>query len=87
MTERWLVAMSGGVDSSVAAALVARAGHETIGVTMQLAGAQSRCCSLADADDARRVADRYCILDKGRGLSTGAVDDLDDDLARSYLSV
>ncbi|MFP6627428.1 MAG: urea ABC transporter ATP-binding subunit UrtE [Myxococcota bacterium] len=36
---------------------------------------------------ARRVADRYCILDKGRVLSTGAVDDLDDDLARSYLSV
>ena len=36
---------------------------------------------------ARRVADRYCILDKGRVLSTGVVDDLDDDLARSYLSV
>ena len=36
---------------------------------------------------ARRVADRYCILDKGRVLSTGAVDDLDDDLARTYLSV
>jgi len=36
---------------------------------------------------ARRVADRYCILDKGRVLSSGAVGDLDDDLARTYLSV
>ncbi|MGE4608800.1 MAG: urea ABC transporter ATP-binding subunit UrtE [Myxococcota bacterium] len=36
---------------------------------------------------ARRVADRYCILDKGRMLTSGAVDDLDDELARTYLSV
>ena len=36
---------------------------------------------------ARRVADRYCILDKGRVLSKGAVSELDDDLARTYLSV
>ena len=36
MSERWLVAMSGGVDSSVAAALLARAGHEVVGVTMDL---------------------------------------------------
>jgi urea transport system ATP-binding protein len=36
---------------------------------------------------ARKVADRYCILDKGRVLSSGVIADLDDDLARSYLSV
>jgi len=48
--------MSGGVDSSVAAAIAAESGVETIGVTMHLAGAASRCCSLDDADDARRVA-------------------------------
>ena len=36
---------------------------------------------------ARRVADRYCILDKGRVLSSGVVDELDDELARTYLSV
>jgi len=36
---------------------------------------------------ARRVADRYCIMDKGRVLSSGAVDELDDELARTYLSV
>jgi tRNA-specific 2-thiouridylase len=53
---RLVVAMSGGVDSSVAAALALREGWEAIGVTMQLAGGGSRCCSLADADDARRVA-------------------------------
>ncbi|MBW2268997.1 MAG: tRNA 2-thiouridine(34) synthase MnmA, partial [Deltaproteobacteria bacterium] len=51
----------GGVDSSVAAALVVEAGHEAIGVTLQLAGSASRCCSLADADDARRVAERLGI--------------------------
>ncbi len=55
---RVVVAMSGGVDSSVAAALVVERGDEAIGVTMHLAGGASRCCSLDDADDARRVADR-----------------------------
>jgi tRNA-specific 2-thiouridylase len=55
--ERVVIAMSGGVDSSLAAALTVEHGCEAIGVTMQLAGDTSRCCSLADADDARRVAD------------------------------
>jgi tRNA-specific 2-thiouridylase len=50
--------MSGGVDSSVAAALLVERGVEAIGVTLHLAGSASRCCSLADADDARRVAER-----------------------------
>ncbi len=58
---RVVVAMSGGVDSSVAAALVAEEGGEVIGVTLHLAGSASRCCSLADADDARRVAERLGI--------------------------
>jgi tRNA-specific 2-thiouridylase len=55
-----LVAMSGGVDSSVAAAQLQAAGHEVVGVTMKLwGGASDRgCCSIADVDDARRVADR-----------------------------
>ncbi|MBW2723786.1 MAG: tRNA 2-thiouridine(34) synthase MnmA [Deltaproteobacteria bacterium] len=73
--ERLVVAMSGGVDSSVAAALLCQEGYEVVGVTMQLSGDASRlsgdasrlsgdasrCCSLEDADDARRVADRLGI--------------------------
>ena len=55
--------MSGGVDSSVAAARCLAAGHETVGVTMKLWGGPSDtgCCSVADVDDARRVADRLDI--------------------------
>jgi tRNA-specific 2-thiouridylase len=50
--------MSGGVDSSVAAALLADEGHEVVGVTMKLWGGDSDtgCCSVSDVDDARRVA-------------------------------
>ena len=58
---RVVVAMSGGVDSSLAAAMVQAEGCETIGVTLRLAGSASRCCSLADADDARRVAEKLGI--------------------------
>jgi tRNA-specific 2-thiouridylase len=59
---RIVVAMSGGVDSSVAAALLAEQGHEVIGLSMQLydqsEGQTSfgSCCSLDDLHDARRVA-------------------------------
>ncbi len=58
-----LVAMSGGVDSSVAAALLQREGHEVVGVTMRLWGGESDtgCCSVADVDDARRVAQQLDI--------------------------
>jgi tRNA-uridine 2-sulfurtransferase len=59
--QRVVVAMSGGVDSSVAAALLVESGAETIGVTMRLSESGSRCCSLEDADDARRVAERLGI--------------------------
>ncbi len=60
---RVLVAMSGGVDSSVAAALLARAGHEVVGATLKLWGGDvgSGCCSAADVRDARAVADRLGI--------------------------
>jgi tRNA-uridine 2-sulfurtransferase len=55
---RVLVAMSGGVDSSVAAALLRDAGHDVTGVTLKLWGGESDsgCCSAADVEDARRVA-------------------------------
>jgi len=53
-----MVAMSGGVDSSVAAALLRDEGHEVTGVTLRLWGGQtdSGCCSVGDVEDARRVA-------------------------------
>jgi len=58
---RVVVAMSGGVDSSVAAAMLVEAGADAIGVTMRLSEGGSRCCSLEDADDARRVAEKLGI--------------------------
>ncbi|HEX5615662.1 MAG TPA: tRNA 2-thiouridine(34) synthase MnmA [Acidimicrobiia bacterium] len=53
-----LVMMSGGVDSSVAAALLVEQGHDVTGVTLKLWGGESDsgCCSVADVEDARRVA-------------------------------
>lgn len=58
-----MVAMSGGVDSSVAAALVRDAGHEVTGVTMKLWGGASDtgCCSVADVDDARWAAQQLGV--------------------------
>ena len=60
--------MSGGVDSSVAAALLAREGHEVIGLSMQLYDSAARanvrfgtCCTIDDLHDARRVAARLGI--------------------------
>ncbi len=64
---RVLVAMSGGVDSSVVAGLLHEQGHEVVGVTLQLydhgvaAGRKGACCAGQDIHDARRVADRLGI--------------------------
>ena len=60
---RVLVAMSGGVDSSVAAARLLEAGYDIAGVTMKLWGGPSDtgCCSVSDVDDARWVADQLGI--------------------------
>src|SRR5579875_37067 len=60
---RVLVAMSGGGDSSVAAALLAADGHDVVGATMKLWGgpSDSGCCSVADVEDARRVAQQLGI--------------------------
>jgi len=62
-TSSVLVAMSGGVDSSVAAALLLDQGHEVVGVTLKLWGGEtdSGCCSVADVEDARRVASQLGI--------------------------
>ena len=62
-TPRVLVAMSGGVDSSVAAALCQREGHEVVGVTLKLWGGpqDQGCCAVSDVDDARRVCQQLGI--------------------------
>ena len=62
--ERAIIGMSGGVDSSVAAYLMKKAGYECIGATMRLYDSsteESTCCSLDDVEDARAVASRLGI--------------------------
>jgi tRNA-specific 2-thiouridylase len=65
---RVIVAMSGGVDSSVAAARLVAAGHEVIGVTLHLwdypddGSVRGRCCAPEDLHDARRVSDKLGIF-------------------------
>lgn len=62
--ERAIIGMSGGVDSSVAAYLMKKAGYECIGATMRLYDSsteESTCCSLDDVEDAREVASRLGI--------------------------
>ena len=67
MTKKALIAMSGGVDSSVAAALTVEAGYDCMGVTMKLYDSgcvnlsEKACCTLSDAEDAASVCRRLDI--------------------------
>lgn len=87
---RVVVAMSGGVDSSVVAALMRRAGHDVIGITLQLydhgtaTGRKGSCCAGQDINDARRVADAlgipHYVLDYESRFAAAVI----DSFAESY---
>ncbi len=85
MRQKALIAMSGGVDSAVAAYLMVQQGYDSIGVTMRLlnpAGLSldedNTCCSSQDIEDARRVADRlgipYHVVDFSERFRSCVVD-------------
>jgi len=87
---RIVVAMSGGVDSSVTAALLVEAGHDVVGVTLQLydhgraVGRAGSCCAGQDILDARRVADRLGIPHYVLDYETRFREQVIDDFAASY---
>ena len=85
MGKKALIAMSGGVDSSVAAFLTKQAGYDCIGVTMKLfqnedigVSRAETCCSLEDVEDARSVARRlgipYYVFNFSRDFKVQVID-------------
>lgn len=94
---RVVVAMSGGVDSSVAAALLKEQGYDVVGVTLQLydhgvaIGKKGACCAGQDIQDARQVAQRLAIphyvLDYESRFRTEVMDSFADAYARGETPV
>ena len=91
MTERVLVAMSGGVDSSVAAALLVEQGYDVVGATMKLFCygddvPDRPCCSLDSINDARRVCQQlgvpHYVLNLESAFGRDVVDNFVDEYAR-----
>jgi len=88
---RIVVAMSGGVDSSTVAGLLHEAGHEVIGVTLQLydhgaaTGRKGACCAGQDIHDARRVADHlgipHYVIDAEQRFAAAVIGDFADSYA------
>lgn len=88
---RIVVAMSGGVDSSTVAGLLHEAGHEVIGVTLQLydhgaaVGRKGSCCAGQDIHDARRVADKlgipHYVIDAEQRFAQAVIADFADSYA------
>jgi tRNA-specific 2-thiouridylase len=89
---RVLVAMSGGVDSSVVAGLMKEAGHDVVGATLQLydhgaaVAKKGACCAGQDIHDARRVADTldipHYVLDREQRFRSAVIEDFADSYAR-----
>ncbi len=94
---RIVAAMSGGVDSSVVAGLLAEAGHEVIGVTLQLydhgaaSGRGRACCAGRDIGDARDVADRlgipHYVIDAEARFRAAVIQDFADSYAAGQTPV
>jgi tRNA-uridine 2-sulfurtransferase len=100
MRDRIVVAMSGGVDSSVAAALLVEQGHDVVGVTLRVwpwsngPDASSRfgnCCGVEATDDARRVARTlgipHYVLDSEHEFARAVIDRFVDDYRRGRTPV
>lgn len=87
-----VVALSGGVDSATAAALLVSAGHRVIGMTMRLYDARAtgtargRCCGPRDVEDARRVADHLGIPHYVIDLEAEFTDAVVEDFVATYLA-
>ncbi len=94
---RVVVAMSGGVDSSVTAALLAEAGYDVVGITLQLydhgeaVGRANSCCAGRDIADARRVAAHlgfpHYVLDYGSRFREAVIDDFADSYLAGYTPI
>ena len=91
MRDRVLVAMSGGVDSSVAAALLVRQGYDVVGATMKLGCHGDElpdrpCCSLDSVNDARRICEQlgvpHYVLNLETAFGRDVVRDFVDEYAR-----
>lgn len=89
MKERVLVAMSGGVDSSVAAALLVEQGYDVVGATMKLFChgediVDRPCCSLDSINDARRVCESLSVPHYVLNMETAFSHDVIDDFVSEY---
>ena len=95
--KRVVVAMSGGVDSSVAAAVCAKQGYDVIGVTLQLykndvvGKKKGSCCAGQDIYDAKKVADRigikHYVLDYEEQFKSEVIDDFTNSYANGLTPI